>query len=98
MRMIPVLHKLGLGSVSVDKDHIWAFFGSAYMAVNVTVARVECNPDRKDPTSIWMGIVFEEQLAYNLGKGQQRTMLRRASQREPALLSYQESVGSLGPA
>ena len=38
----------------------------------------------------------EEQLVYRFGKGQKRTTFRRASQRDPALLSYQESCGSPG--
>ena len=77
----------GPGAVSVDKDHIWAFFDSSYTAVNHTTARMECDPDRKDPDGMWMGIVFDEQIVYKLGEGQKRSSFRRAAQRDPILKS-----------
>ena len=48
VRAAAVPHAHGTGAVSVDKDHIWAFFDSSYTSVNLTTARVECNQDRKD--------------------------------------------------
>jgi hypothetical protein len=42
VRASAVLKVPGPGSVSVDKDHIWAFVDSSYTAVNLTPARVEC--------------------------------------------------------
>ena len=66
-------HVHGPGAVSVDKDHIWAFFDSSYTAVNLAAARVECNQDRKDKDRMWMGIVLDEQLVYKLGEGQKRS-------------------------
>ena len=96
VRAAAVPHVHGPGAVSVDKDHIWAFFDSSYTAVNLTTARVACNQDRTDKGRMWMGIVFDEQLVYKPGEGQTRSSLRRATQRDPILKMYQEDMGSLG--
>ena len=62
---------------------MWAFFDSSYSAVNLTKARLDLNPERGDPTKVWMGIVFEEHMVCRLGEGQERGTLRRAMQRDP---------------
>ena len=78
MRAELVFHVPGPGSVSVDQDHIWAFFDSSYTAVNLTSARIEVNPARGSPDKMWMGITFDEQMVFKLGsrKGQGSAALR----------------------
>ena len=96
VRAEPIFQVPGPGSISVDQDHMWAFFDSSYTAVNLTSARVEFNPSRDSPDKMWMGIVFDEQMVYKLGSEQKRTKFRRATQRDPILQSYEGGFGNLG--
>jgi hypothetical protein len=96
VRSEPVFQVPGPGSISVDQDHMWAFFDSSYTAVNLTSARIETSPARDSPDKMWMGITFDEQMVFKLGSEQRRTKFRRATLRGPILKNYEGRFGTLG--
>ena len=62
----PAPQAAGPRSESVRQRHLWAFFDSSYIAVNLSKARLEINPDRNDPSNVWVGTVFDEQVGFEL--------------------------------
>ena len=96
VRAEPAQQIPGLGSASLHQPHIWALSVSSYTAAHVSSARLEFNNNRKDPTTVWVGISFDEQIVYKLGDGQSRRPFRHAVMRDTILARYSETVGTLG--